>query len=223
MTVFTEGRHAAEFIMSEAAGMRSRETAEIAASQSIVPGQVLGKIAGGGGDVTVGAAVAGAGNTGTGAVGTVTADAGAMPGVYSIVIIEPGSGAGKFQVFRPNGVLDGVGTVAVAYNGMINFTIADGDPDFVSGDMWTVPVSYADGDDVGQYVAYDQDGDDGSEVAAAIAIYPATTGADETAKIAVIARDAEVNGKLLAWPSDIEAGEKAAAIAQLAAAGIIVR
>ncbi len=39
----------------------------------------------------------------------------------------------------------------------------------------------------------------------------------------IIARDAEVNGGELVWPSDIEAGEKTAAIAQLAALGIIVR
>jgi hypothetical protein len=41
MTTFTEAAHAAEFILSEANGHRSREEAEIATGQTLVAGQVV--------------------------------------------------------------------------------------------------------------------------------------------------------------------------------------
>jgi hypothetical protein len=47
------------------------------------------------------------------------------------------------------------------------------------------------------------------------------TSADVEAVVYV--RDCEVNGNEITWPSDIEAAEKTAAIAQLATLGIIVR
>ncbi len=226
MTTLTEKLHAGGYIVSEANGALSREAIIVAASQALVPGQVLGKVAEGGpggGDVTVGAAVAGAGNTGAGTVGAVTADAGAPAGIYSIVIIEPASNAGKFAVFKPDGTLDGTGTVAVAYNGTINFTLADGDPDHAAGDRWAVPVSYADADDAGQYKAYNQDATDGSQVAAGVVFDEVVTGEAETKKASAHVRHCEVRGADLTWPGDIEPGEKAAAIEQLNALGIIIR
>lgn len=44
MTVFTEGRHTAEFLVSEANGHRSREQAVIAAGVDMSAGAVLGKL-----------------------------------------------------------------------------------------------------------------------------------------------------------------------------------
>lgn len=45
MTTLTEGRHTAEFLLSEANGNRSRDHAKIASGAGkLVPGQVLGKI-----------------------------------------------------------------------------------------------------------------------------------------------------------------------------------
>lgn len=43
MTEFTEGRHAAEFLVSEANGHRSRETVTIADGEDLKAGHVLGK------------------------------------------------------------------------------------------------------------------------------------------------------------------------------------
>ncbi len=122
MATLIEGRHPGEFILSEANGQRSRENITIGASQTIVPGQVLGVITASG----------------------------------QGVVLAPGAS-------------------------------------------------------------------DGSQNAAAIAIYGATTGAGETARIAVIARQAEVNGNILTWPSGITAPQKTAAIAALKTAGVIVR
>lgn len=48
MTVFTEGRHPGEFIMSEANGSRSRARAVIASGSGIIaPGSVLGRFTSG--------------------------------------------------------------------------------------------------------------------------------------------------------------------------------
>jgi hypothetical protein len=41
MTTYTEGRHSAEFILSEASGGRSREEGTLAASQTISAGELL--------------------------------------------------------------------------------------------------------------------------------------------------------------------------------------
>lgn len=48
MTALTEGRHAGEFILSEAAGQRSRENVTIVSGQDLKAGAVLGKITTGG-------------------------------------------------------------------------------------------------------------------------------------------------------------------------------
>ena len=45
MTVYTEGRHPGEFLMTEAAGQRSRDNITIASGAGIIaPGTVLGKV-----------------------------------------------------------------------------------------------------------------------------------------------------------------------------------
>lgn len=64
---------------------------------------------------------------------------------------------------------------------------------------------------------------DGSESAAAIALYGCdATSAD--ASVVIISRDAEVNSNMLVWGADIDTtNEKAAAAVLLAAKGIIVR
>lgn len=41
MTTLTEGRHAAEFVLSEAAGTRSRESAAITAGQDLDVGEIV--------------------------------------------------------------------------------------------------------------------------------------------------------------------------------------
>lgn len=76
----------------------------------------------------------------------------------------------------------------------------------------------------GDWVQHDQDGADGSEVAKGVLGYDITAadGADNPGGLGVV-RDAEVNANKLVWQSDIEAGEIATAVAELAAVGIIVR
>lgn len=143
MTALTEPFHAGGYIVSEANGHRSRETVTIKSGADLLAGTVLGKITTGA--QSVGAPAAFASNAGDGSPGTFTADAGAPAGDYKIVFIEPVTNLGTFQVFKPDGTLDGTGKVGTAYNGSINGTIADGTNDFVAGDGFTVTVSYAAG------------------------------------------------------------------------------
>jgi len=80
----------------------------------------------------------------------------------------------------------------------------------------------ASGSDAGDYAAFNAGGSDGSENAKGISINDVDSSTSEQ-KIAIIARDAEVNGKELIWPDGITDNEKAAGIVELTALGIIVR
>jgi len=112
------------------------EDVTIASGQVLAVGAVLGQ-------VTVGAATpaAVAGNTGNGTIGAVTTGAGAKPGVYRAVCIEPATNAGVFVIEDPEGVIIGRATVAVAFSGILGFTIADGGTDFIAGDSFTITVA----------------------------------------------------------------------------------
>lgn len=104
---------------------------------ALVRGTVLGK-------ASVGAAASApfAGNTGNGAMGAVTTGAGAKPGLYKVLIIEPGANVGTFLVEDPDGGIVSRGTVAVALAGQpLNFTLADGATDFISGDGFDITVA----------------------------------------------------------------------------------
>lgn len=223
MTILTENRHDAAFLLSEANGYRSRQSITLrnagVAAVTLLAGTVLAAI-------TTGAlsavATAFAGNTGNGAMGAVTVDAGAQTGTWKVLITEPGANVGNFVVERPDGTIDGQGDVAAAYNGGINFTLADGATDFVAGDGFDVVVTAAAATGQGQYVKHDPEATDGTQFAAAILFGEVTVPAGGTADGAAIVRDAEVRTAYLVW-DDHDAGEKTAAIAQLATLGIIAR
>lgn len=221
-TVFTEARHAGEFILSEASGKRSRENVTISAEQDIAPGSLLAFLA-----LEEGLRItdeADAGNTGKGelTLAEPATSSKVKHGTYTIECIEKSAGAGTFRVEDPTGKEIGNATVGVAFNKEIKFTIADGDPDFEVGDKFYVHVV---AESPGDYeaVAFDPTDTDGAEHPAAIAIYGAKTGEDETVRIAALVRDCEVNGNILVWPEGITNAQKEAAIRDLQAAGIIVR
>ncbi|WP_135469823.1 head decoration protein [Crenalkalicoccus roseus] len=72
----------------------------------------------------------------------------------------------------------------------------------------------------GKYVILAPGASDGSQTAAGI-LYEAVSGTDQ--KAVAVVRDAEVSGPGLVWPGSITGPQKATAIAQLAALGVIVR
>ena len=116
------------------------EDVTLAAGENLAAGAVLGQITVGG----VSAAAA-AGNTGNGTIGTLSAGAGAKPGAYKVVNVEPITNLGTFVVEDPDGVIVGRAFVGTPFTGPVNFTIADGATDFVAGDTFTVTVAAGSG------------------------------------------------------------------------------
>lgn len=225
MTTLTENPHTGEFIASEAPGTRSREAITLTGdgSATVKAGTVLGKVETGTPTATAGTPFsAGGGTVGNGTVSAVSADAGAEAGTWQIEIVGAAGATAAFKVVKPDGTVDGEGAVGTPYNGTINATVADGSTDWGPNHIIPIEVEYQDGESVPKYEAYDQDGTDGSEVAAGI-LYAEKVGTVAGVDAVAVARDAEVNGNLLTWPSDITADEKAVAISQLAALNIRVR
>jgi len=223
MTILTETRHDAAFILSEANGYRSRQSITLRnAGVSVITllaGTVLGQITTG----TLSAvATAFAGNTGNGVMGAVTVDLGAPTGTYRVVVTEPATNVGNFIVERPDGTIDGQGDVATAYNGSINFTMADGATDFAAGDGFDIVVTAAAATNQGNFVIHDPEGTNGSQVVAGILFGETTVPAASAIDATAVVRDAEVRTAYLVF-DDHDAGEKTAAIAQLARLGIIAR
>lgn len=216
--VFHQTAAAAAFILSEANGHRSREGVTIGPEQEFEAGTVLALMAQAGGVTTDAAAVDGNTGDGTIAMADPAVNSKAKNGVYSVIFTDETA----FKVEDPNGVEIGIGAPGAAFNKEVKFTITAGATAFAAGDRFTITVGVENPGDY-QAVAYNPNGSDGSEKASAIAIYPAKTGKDETVSIAAIFRDAEVNSNCIAWPEGITAEKKAAAIADLAAVGILVR
>lgn len=219
MTVFTEGRHAAEFLLSEGDRNFSRDNIKIAASQTIKAGSVLGRRAIAA-DV-VATPSADPGNTASS--GTIAMEA---PAVTSKVkdgrYIGVATAATKVAWTDPTGKHIGTSTHGSPFTkGGISITITAGGSENVAGDRFYVDVA-ADAADF-EFGAHDPDASDGFEEAVAIALYQAATGAEENVKISAITRLAEVNGKILVWDSAITGEQKADAVQALADRGIIVR
>lgn len=207
-----EKAKAGEFIVSEATRSRSRDNVIYAASQSIAVGALIAA-------VLVGAtatATAASGNTGNGAMGAITVDADAKRGVYVLTVIEPASNGGVFSLTDPDGEACPTGKIAVAYDGPLNFTLADGATDFAAGDTFEIEV-VAD-PEASQTVAWAVGMD-----AIGLAFDAVETGAGETKPGVAITGDAEVNGHLLAYPEGSTLSDKVEARAQLRRLGIKVR
>lgn len=218
---FTEGRHAAEFVLSEAEFHRSRDNILLAASQSIIAGAIL--IAAG---VAAGiTATASADASNTSGSGAITLDAttpvlnGAQDGVYRAVCIAVAANGGEFEVFDPNGRPIGKVAVGATFANQIKFVIADA-TDFVAGDAFSIKVGIEPSD-----LAYSNLTTDGpGDAKLALALYNVVTGGTETGtQTSGLTRDCEVAGPRLTWPAGITAAVKAETINALAKQGIIVR
>lgn len=222
MTTFTEGMHDGEFIGELAMGIGYHVDAiTLNAGQNRVAGAVLAALEMGTPTATAGVAVSGSGGTvGNGAVGAWTADAGAMPGTWRLVITNPAANAGFYEVRRPDGTIDGIGTVAVAYNGGINGTLADGANDWIEDDYVPVVVAYA-GDAVDkEFTEWNPTGTDGSQFVAGILMKNTNATATDTATTALVRGPATVNVNDLTWKSGATAAQILAGRAALLALGI---
>lgn len=226
MVTLTEKFHAAGFMVSEARGKRSRELGTVLSGQNLLAGTVLGAITLGAASSAVKASGA---NTGTGTfVLDVTTPilANAIAGLYTLRCIEAVTNGGKFTLVDPKGLTVGGPYIVVAGAGgtitiadRIKGVLTDGGTDFIVGDGFDITIA------VGslKYKAFDPANLDGSQVATAILWDDAdATSADK--KQTVVVRDAEINASELVWGSGVTTDpQKAAALVQLATAGIIAR
>jgi len=224
MVTLTETLHPGAFIISESNGpYYTREAVTIAASQTILPGTVLARNAVAA-NTTVSAAADASNTAGSGAITmdpTTPVLDGAQDGRYRAVCVEPASNAGTFAVFDPQGVQIGSVAVGATFANQIKFVIADA-ADFVVGDAFSINVGIEQDDY--EYSALDLTKTGDFAKAAGVAVYGAVTGAGETAKIAAIVRGpCEVRGADLTWPAGITAVQKAEAVRQLEALGIVCR
>lgn len=221
MTTLTETMHAGAFIVSESEnGYYSRDQVTVALSQTLLAGNPVyksGVIAS-----ETSSVAADAGNTGNGVFtidGTAPVAAGAMNGNYRVVNDLVAANGGEFLVFDPNGVNIGRVAVGATFNNQIKFVIADGSTDFAIGDAFTVSVGRESNTDETVTALPN----DGSQVCAGLMVYPVTTGGSATAKGALLCRVAEYRAADITWPSGISAANKAKAIEELRAIGLIGR
>lgn len=169
--------------------------------------------------VTAGAVV----GTGNGAIGVVTADAGAPQGVYQVIVIEPAANAGSFEVRRPDGSLDGTGTVGVAYNGLINFTLADGATDFSAGAYIPVTVAYPP-EKALKAVRWDPTAVNGAQNIAGVNLVEAIAAVGVDGECTTLERGPVVaRREAIAWHAGVTDAQKAFAYAQLEELGILCR
>jgi hypothetical protein len=198
----------------------SRDEVLLAAGQAnILNGTVLGQQTLTGDLVTV---VPAGTNTGKGVLtmdATTPVLAGAQPGAYTAKCTAAAVNGGTFQVADPRGNVLGTIAVGATFATQIKFVIADGAPDFVVGDLFSIevgPISPA------TVVPLNLGASDGSQNAAGILLFTtdATAGAVKTT---MIAREAVLSLFGLTWPAGITQAQQDAAVAQLAAKGIQVR
>lgn len=168
------------FVLSEAAGQRSRENITVTQSgAAIKSGTVLSRTGGGGAAVFALAA----GATGDPTASAIVVTDPAQAGVYTVSF----TAATKFDVEDPNGAKIGSGTTGVAFSkGGLAFTLTAGSTAAVAGDMATITVAAA----KGKYVAFAANGSTGPAVGILYQALPAATG---DVKAVGMLRDFEAN------------------------------
>lgn len=229
MATYNEPRHAAEFLLSEAPGHRSRDVVTLlsngSTAQALEAGTVLAKIEVGG---ATAAAKAG-GNTGN---GTITMDAttpvlaGAQVGVYTVRCTAAATNGGTFRLEDPQGDFVAEGAISggaggtVAFAEQVKFVITDAGTDFSVGDGFDITVAAGSGKWV-PFLNAD------NRPAKGILYDAVTVPATGDAKQVAIVRDAEVKATDLVYHASLTGGAltaaKAAAAVSLEAVGLISR
>lgn len=183
------------------------------ADRAVDIGTVLGKRLLGDADITPDG-----GNTGNGALGSLTLGAAAKPGTYTVTCIAEAANSGRFQVVDPDGLRLADATVAVAYvSPQLGFTISDGGEDWDVGDLIEIEIEAGDG----KLVEIDFDATDGSQHAYAVAATRVTAPDGVDMPILTIRRQAVLARQSLIWPAGATDGQKAAALAELATSTIL--
>lgn len=190
----------------------SREKVTVAEGESLAILEVIGKVL-----VAVPTSGEEGANTGGGTCTLVAGGPKTVPETFVLTCIAEAVGAGTFEVVGSKTGSLGQATVGVAFDSdYINFTLTAVGEDFDIGDTFTIEVAAGSG----QVVALDPDAVDGSNRAAGIMV-GAVDATSAATKGAAIVRDAMIDPVNLVWPDGITAGEKLAALAELADLGIV--
>lgn len=211
---FTQPKQVSDVVKSEYEQGFNRETGTLKSGFGLLEiGMVLGKIATGSGS----AAAKSGGNTGGGTIGAIAVNQGAKVGVYKVRM----TAATAFQVMDPDGFVIGVnGATGAAFADDIGFTITTGGSAFVAGDGFDITVAAGSG----KYAPYDPTAKDGSQIASAVLLHKHDTTADVIGAVLLVRGPAEIDRTELEWGANVStSGHKDAAVASLAAAGIVSR
>lgn len=136
MTLYTEGFHNLEFLLTEGPGDRSREAGVLLTGQNLVSGAVLGRIT----KAQAAAPIPTIVGTGTGAMTALTFGRAVQTGSYLIVLLATSSTA-AFSVTAPDGTVLPNGAVGTAYaSDHLSFLISSAGT-MTLGDAFTVVVT----------------------------------------------------------------------------------
>ncbi|SEM74998.1 Bacteriophage lambda head decoration protein D [Syntrophus gentianae] len=212
----TQGNTLQDILKWEQENHFSREVVTVLSGQNLSLGTVIGKI-------TKSIPISGtpdSGNDGAGTVTSVTGGSKTKIGTYTLTCrsYTPTPLAAVIEVKDPNGNALPDAGIGAYTNSQINFTVADGSPVIAAGDIWTIAVA----EGSGSVRVLNPAGVDGSQEAHGflIADYDATDGA--LSGVAIV-RDAVIVADDLVWPTGVTNDQKAAALDQLAARGIVSR
>lgn len=193
----------------------SREAVTVLSGENLTVGAVIGKIT----KSTPTDGTAAGGNTGNGTCTGVTGGEDTQIGTYTLECVAAEADGGTFKVTAPNGEALPDAQVGAAYtNDQINFTLNDGSTDFAVGDKFTIAVAAGSG----KVVEIDFSAVDGSQDAYGFVIADYDASAADVEGVAIV-RDAAMIAANLVWPAGATADQKAAALAQLKALGIVER
>jgi hypothetical protein len=146
MASASEGKYAGEFLAAsiEGASALTNDAVVILSGQSLVPGDVVGKVTiSGVGRVSIPAVV----GTGNGTTSLVTAGPLTQVGSYVLTCTTAVADGGVFTLVAPDGTTVGVYTLTVGAGGTsafksphLNFSITDGSTNFAAADAFTYVV-----------------------------------------------------------------------------------
>lgn len=211
----TESNRLNDLLKWEQVNYFSREGVVVLSGENLSLGAVIGKIT----HAVPTTGTADGGNTGNGTCTGVTGGDDVQVGTYTLECVAAAANGGTFKVTAPNGEALPDAEVGTAFsNEQLNFTINDGSTDFVVGDKFTIEVAAGSG----KVTEIDFTAVDGSEDAYGFVIADYDASAADVNGVAIV-RDAIIAESALVWPAGATAAQKAAALAQLKAAGIVVR
>lgn len=212
----TEEKRLCDLLVGESSlhNRHSREEVTVLAAQSLVVGEVVGKVG-----IAVPTTGTAGTNTGNGTMTGVSGGSKTQKGTYTAKCITAAANGGTFRVEAPDGSALPDAVVGTAYvNAQINLTINDGSTDFAVNDTFTIAVA----DGSGKVVAVDFAAVDGSQNAAGISIGAYGNASADVSGV-ILSRDAVVREDGLVWPDGASAAQMAGALLQLEARGIVVR